>query len=117
MPSFGLTLLLQEDPEKIRLYRELHRDVWPIVTTRLREAGFVHMEIFLTGRRLFMHVVAADDFVPAIAFRHLDEDPEYRRWSELTGSLQERAPEAREGEWWAAMEKVFDLDDASGATV
>jgi hypothetical protein len=24
-------------------------------------------------------------------------------------TLQERAPEARAGEWWATMEEVFDL--------
>jgi L-rhamnose mutarotase len=109
MQSFGLTLLLQDDSEKVRYYKELHQHVWPAVAARLRGAGIGQMEIFLAGRRLFMYLVTDDDFAPSVAFPRLDEDPEYRRWSELTRSLQERAPEATEGEWWSAMEKVFDL--------
>ncbi len=109
MQSFGLTLLLQDDPEKIRLYRELHQKVWPVVTARLRNAGIDGMEIFLIGRRMFMYMTTRDDFDPPVDFPRLDEDPEYRRWSTLTASLQEVAPEARAGEWWAQMDKVFDL--------
>ncbi len=110
MQSFGMTLLLQDDPDKIRQYRELHEKVWPAVTGRLRNAGIHGMEIFLVGRRLFMYMTAADEFDPRRDFPRLDEDPEYRRWSALTASLQTVAPEATEGEWWAQMDKVFDLD-------
>jgi L-rhamnose mutarotase len=37
-------------------------------------------------------------------------DPKYREWDALMRSMQERVPEAREGEWWAEMDEVFDLD-------
>jgi L-rhamnose mutarotase len=67
------------------------------------------MEIFLIGRRLFMYMTTTDEFVPRVDFPRLDDDPEYRKWSALTASLQELAPEAREGEWWSQMDKVFDL--------
>jgi L-rhamnose mutarotase len=109
MQSFGMTLLLRDDPEKIRLYCELHRNVWPAVTARLRNAGISGMEIFLIERRLFMYMTTTDEFVPRLEFPRLDDDPEYRKWSQLTASLQEPAPEAPAGEWWAQMEKVFDL--------
>jgi L-rhamnose mutarotase len=109
MQSFGMTLLLQDDAEKIRRYCELHRKVWPVVTDRIRSVGIDGMEIFLVGRRLFMYMTATDEFNPAVDFARLDDDPEYREWSTLTASLQAAAPEAREGEWWAPMDKVFDL--------
>jgi L-rhamnose mutarotase len=109
MQSFGMTLLLQDDAEKIRLYRELHERVWPVVTDRIRSVGIDGMEIFLIGRRLFMYMTATDEFDPAVDFARLDDDPEYRKWSTLTASLQAVAPEAGAGEWWARMDKVFDL--------
>ncbi len=105
-----MTLLLQDDPEKIRQYRELHQKVWPVVTERIRGVGITGMEIFLIGRRLFMYMTTEDGFDPQADFPRLDEDPEYRKWSTLTASLQAVAPEAREGEWWSQMDKVFDLD-------
>ena len=46
------------------------------------------------------------------------EDPEYRKWDELMRTMQERVPEAKANEWWAAMQLVFDLSwpaRASGA--
>jgi L-rhamnose mutarotase len=109
MQSFGMTLLLQDDAEKIARYRELHQAVWPVVTDRIRSLGIDRMEIFLIGRRLFLYMTAPDEFNPAVDFARLDDDAEYRRWSTLTATLQAAAPEAREGEWWAPMDKVFDL--------
>ena len=109
MQSFGMTLLLQDDPERIRMYCELHQKVWASVINRLRDSGIVGMEIFLIGRRLFMYMTTTGEFVPRTDFLRLNDDPEYREWSELTASLQERAPEASEGEWWSQMQKVFDL--------
>lgn len=110
MKGFGMTLLLQDDADKIDRYKAHHRAVWPAVTSRLRALGIDHMEIFLSERRMFMHFTAPDDFDPARDFATLLEDPEYRRWDELMRTLQEQAPEAEPGEWWHVMEEVFDLD-------
>src|SRR5215472_3517748 len=107
--AFGLTLCLQADPEKIRQYREYHRAVWPEVTARLRECGVLQMQIFLRGTRMFMYLVTDDEFSPVRDFARINEDPVSARWNELMATLQERAPEAGEGEWWAPMDKVFDL--------
>jgi len=68
------------------------------------------MKIFLLGRRLFMYMEAVDGFDPARAFPRLNDDLRYREWDALMRSMQERVPEAREGEWWAQMEEVFDLN-------
>jgi L-rhamnose mutarotase len=110
MKTFGLTLLLQDDPAKIAEYKKAHRAVWPAVTARLREVGVQQMQIFLRGTRMFMFIVTDDAFEPARDFTRINEDPESKRWNEWMATLQARAPEADPTEWWAPMELVFDLD-------
>jgi len=109
MQSYGLTLLLKDDADVIDRYKRYHREAWPEVIARLKEIGITEMKIFLIGRRLFMYMEAIDGFDPDRDFPKLNELPRYREWDVLMSSMQERVPEAREGEWWAAMEEVFDL--------
>ena len=109
MQTYGMTLMLRDDDAIVELYREHHRNAWPEVIARLREIGVVEMRIYLRGRRLFMYMEAVDGFAPEREFPKLLEDSRYRVWDELMRSLQQPAPEAKAGEWWAAMEEVFDL--------
>jgi L-rhamnose mutarotase len=110
MQSYGLTLLLKDDADVIDRYKRYHREAWPEVIARLKQIGITEMKIFLIGRRLFMYMEAVDGFDPDRDFPKLNELPRYREWDVLMSSMQERVPEAREGEWWAAMEEVFDLN-------
>lgn len=110
MQSYGLTLLLKDDADVIDRYKRYHREAWPEVIARLKEIGITEMKIFLIGRRLFMYMEAIDGFDPDRDFPKLNDLPRYREWDVLMSSMQERVPEAREGEWWAAMEEVFDLN-------
>ncbi len=110
MKTFGLTLNLQNDVDKIAAYKSAHLAVWPAVTDRLRECGIQQMQIFVRGTRMFMYLVTEDDFDPARDFARINEDPESARWNALMAELQARAPEASPDEWWAAMELVFDLN-------
>jgi len=103
-------LLLKDDADVIDRYKRYHREAWPEVIARLKEIGIIEMKIFLIGRRLFMYMEAVDGFDPDRDFPKLNELPRYREWDVLMSSMQERVPEAREGEWWAAMEEVFDLN-------
>jgi L-rhamnose mutarotase len=107
---FGMTLQLRDDPAAIERYKAEHQRVWPEVTAKLRAAGVREMHIFLRGRRLFMCMEAAEGFDPARDLAGLNDDPHSRRWDELMRTLQEPAPEAGPGEWWAPMETVFDID-------
>jgi len=108
--TYGMTLQLRDDPSAIERYKAEHAAAWPEVIVRLRGAGVRELRIFLRGRRLFMFMQAVDEFDPARDLATLDDDPRYREWDELMRSLQEPAPEAGPGEWWAAMEEVFDLN-------
>jgi L-rhamnose mutarotase len=110
MKTFGLTLCLQDDPDKIAAYIRFHQTVWPEVTARLRECGIERMQIFLLGTRLFMYLVTDDAFDPSRDFARVNDDPASARWNAQMADLQARAPEANPDEWWAAMALVFDLD-------
>jgi L-rhamnose mutarotase len=109
LQTYGMTLMLKDDVEVVERYKQFHRSAWPEVVARLREIGVMEMRIYLAGRRLFMYMEAVDGFSPERDFPKLVDDPRYREWDELMRGLQQRAPEAREGEWWAEMEEVFDL--------
>jgi L-rhamnose mutarotase len=109
MQSYGMTLMLKDDDEIVERYKEYHRNAWPEVVSRLRENGIIEMRIYLLGRRMFMYMEAVDGFDPDRDFPKLNDVPRYREWDELMRTLQERAPEARANDWWAPMEKVFDL--------
>jgi L-rhamnose mutarotase len=104
-----MTLQLKHGAEVVERYRQYHRHPWPEVVAQLREIGVVEMRIYLRDHRLFMYMEAIDGFVPEREFPKLAEDARYREWDELMRSLQEPAPEAKAGEWWASMEEVFDL--------
>ncbi len=97
MKTFGLTLLLQDDADKIERYKQHHRAVWPEVAARLRECGVQGMHIFLRGTRMFMYLTADDAFDPARDFARINEDPVSAEWNELMATLQARAPEASPG--------------------
>jgi len=104
-----MTLMLKDDDEIVERYKEYHRHAWPDVLARLRAVGIKEMRIYLLGRRMFMYMEAVDGFEPERDFPKLNEVSRYREWDELMRTFQERAPEAKPGDWWAPMEEVFDL--------
>ncbi|MCC6177496.1 MAG: L-rhamnose mutarotase [Chloroflexi bacterium] len=111
MKSYGLTLQLVDDPEKIAEYKRQHQAVWPGVLARLREVGIERMQIFFVGTTLFMYVDTTDEFDPVRDFDRVNDDPESKRWNEwMAATFQQRDPHAKPGEWWALMERVFDTD-------
>jgi L-rhamnose mutarotase len=111
MKSYAQVLDLKNDPETIEKYKEYHRAVWPEVLESLQSIGLEKMEIFLVGTHLFMYYTAPDDFVPERDFQaYTDANPRAEEWNDLMSTFQAKVPEAGPTDWWASMEKVFDLD-------
>jgi L-rhamnose mutarotase len=106
-----LTVNLIHDARAIKAYCEYHRAVWPEVIQSLRDVGVLNMDIHLLGRQLIMVLEMRDgvDYRRAFA-AHRSSSPRVAEWERLMKSLQEPSPDARPGEWWAAMESVFCLD-------
>ena len=111
MKSLAMTLDLVDAPEVIEKYKAYHREVWPEVISGLRSIGVARMKIFLLGTRMFMYLEVPDDFDLATDFQtYTDSSPRAKQWDELMRNFQSQVPEAKEGEWWAGMEEVFDID-------
>ena len=98
-----------KDDSVIETYREYHRRVWPEVLESLRAAGVLDLQIYLLGCRLVMIADLEDgaDLRRAFATR-MASHPRVAEWERLMMSLQQPAPGAAEGEWWTAMEPVFE---------
>ena len=70
------------------------------------------MRIFLLGTRLVNIVDTIDEFMPECDFaRYTENKPIVEKWDKRISEFQERVAEARESEWWALMEKVYELGD------
>ncbi|WEY43025.1 L-rhamnose mutarotase [Paraburkholderia sp. SUR17] len=98
-------------PEQIAEYRRLHAQVWPAVLERIRQSNIRNYSIFLREPEnlLFGYwEYHGDDFAADMAA--MAADPETQRWWKLTDPCQMRLAGTPEGEQWAMMEQVFDLD-------
>jgi len=103
-----------KDESVVETYREHHRRVWPEVLDSLRTSGVVDMEIYLLGRRLVMIAELEDGADLRRAFEtRMASHPRVAEWEHLMMSLQQRAPGAGPGEWWTAMERVFEFHAAA----
>ncbi|MFF0739627.1 L-rhamnose mutarotase [Streptomyces sp. NPDC004111] len=96
-------------PEKVAEYRKLHEAVPEAVLARLRASHIANYSIHLLGDRLFSYFeYHGEDLAADLA--EVAEDEATQEWWKLTDPLQERVPEAAEGEWWARAEQVFLME-------
>jgi L-rhamnose mutarotase len=111
MKSYAMTILLRDDPTVIEAYRFHHAHAWGEVVAGLKEVGVLEMRIWLRGRALFMLAETVDEFDWDGDFaRYEAGDPRRADWQRTMERLQEPVPDAASGEWWAPMERVFDLN-------
>lgn len=110
MRRYCLALDLQDDPELIAEYKRYHEHVWPEITSSIRDAGILDMQIYHLGTRLFMIMEVSDHF-SFQAKRAADlADPKVQEWERLMWKFQKPLPQAKPGEKWLLMEKIFQLE-------
>lgn len=109
MRRFCLTLDLKDDPKLIEEYKRYHQRVWPEIIESMEGSGIRDMEIYLLGTRLFMIIEADERFsfeAKGEADRH---NPKVQEWEKLMWKFQQPLPQAKPGEKWVPMERVFKL--------
>ncbi|HKU20757.1 MAG TPA: L-rhamnose mutarotase [Terriglobales bacterium] len=110
MRRYCLTLDLKDDPALIAEYKRYHQKIWPEITQDIKDAGVENLEIYLLGTRLFMILEAG----PKFSFEHkikLDRaNKKVREWEELMWKFQRPLPQAKPGEKWLLMERIFQLE-------
>jgi L-rhamnose mutarotase len=111
MKTYCLALDLKDNPELIAQYRHYHQpdQFWPDLASHIRSAGVINEQIFLLGTRMVMVLSTTDDFAferQAVLNR---ANPRMQEWERLMDRFQKRLPEAKDGEKWVRMEKIFEI--------
>jgi L-rhamnose mutarotase len=107
---YCLTLDLKDDPKLIVEYRRYHEKIWPEITKSIRDAGIEDMEIYLLGTRMFLVMEVNEKFSFESKAKADRENPRVREWEELMWKFQKPLPNAKPGEKWMLMERIFQLE-------
>ena len=108
---FCLTLDLKDDPKLIAEYKRYHEKIWPEITRSIRVAGVEDMEIYLLGTRMFMIMEVNESFSFEAKNKADGLNPKVQEWEQLMSTFQKTLPQAKPGEKWLLMERVFKLED------
>ncbi len=111
MPRYCLTLDLRNDAEAISEYKRYHEKIWPEVRDSLFAAGVVDMEIYLLGVRMFMIMDVNEEFSLERKATMDLANPIVQHWETIMHGFQQELPQARPGEKWLVMDRVFTLAD------
>lgn len=110
MKRYCFALDLHDDPALIEEYKRYHRPdgIWPEVMERIRANGVLSEEIYLIGNRLVMILETTDDFSLESKQAADSASAVMQRWEELMNRFQKPLPQARAGEKWARMQRIFE---------
>jgi len=108
---YCLTLDLKDDPALIAEYKRYHEKIWPEITQSIKRAGVEDLEIYLLGTRLFMILEAGPEFSFEEKAKADQENPKVQEWEELMWKFQQPLPQAKPGEKWLLMERIFKLEE------
>ena len=107
---YCLTLDLKNDPALIAEYKRYHQKIWPEITKSIKDSGIEDLEIYLLGTRMFMIMEVNDRFSFEAKAQADGENQKVQEWENLMWKFQQSLPEAKLGEKWLRMERVFKLE-------
>jgi L-rhamnose mutarotase len=108
---FCLTLDLKDDPKLIAEYKRYHEKIWPEITRSIKDSGIEDMEIYLLGTRMFMIMEVNESFSFETKTKADQLNPRVQEWERLMGMFQKSSSQAKPGEKWVLMERVFKLEE------
>jgi L-rhamnose mutarotase len=107
---FCLTLDLKDDPKLIAEYKRYHEKIWPEITESIKDSGIEDLEIYLLGARLFMIMEVNESFSFEKKSKADQQNAKVQQWEQLMWKFQRALPEAKPGEKWLRMERIFKLE-------
>ncbi len=107
---YCLTLDLKDDPALIAEYRKHHEKVWPEIIKSIKDSGIEVMEIYLFGTRMFMIMEVNESFSFDAKAAADCANPKVQEWEQLMWKFQQALPQAKPGEKWIRMERIFKLE-------
>ncbi len=112
MNRYCFTLDLKNDPRLIAEYRRYHERIWPEISQSLRESGIEDLQIYLLGTRMFMIMEANESFSFEAKAKADRDNAKVQEWEALMWRFQQSLAEAKPGEKWLLMERIFKLEAA-----
>ena len=107
--KYCFALDLKEDDTLIAEYERYHQKVWPEIIDSIKNSGITNMEIYRVFNRLFM-IMETDESFSFDKKSKMDHDnPRVQEWENLMLKFQQSLPNARPGEKWQLMNKIFEL--------
>ncbi len=106
---YCLTLDLKDDPALIAEYERYHERIWPEITESIKDAGIEAMEIYRLGTRMFMIMEVNESFSFEKKAEADRKNPKVQEWEKLMWKFQQPLAEAKPGEKWLLMKKIFQL--------
>jgi len=109
MKRYCLTLDLKDDLALIAEYEEYHRNVWPEIKESITGSGITDMEIYRFDNHLFMIMETDESFNFERKAAMDAANPKVQEWETLMWKFQQPVKNARRGEKWVLMDKIFEL--------
>lgn len=107
--KYCLTLDLIDDVQLMEEYKAYHQAVWPEIIASIKESGITVLEIYNVGNRMFMIIEADETFSFEKKSAADANNPKVQEWEDLMWKFQQALPNAKPGEKWMLMEKIFEL--------
>jgi L-rhamnose mutarotase len=107
---FCLTLDLKDDPTLIAEYKRHHEEVWPEIRDSIKNSGIEDMEIYLLGTRMFMIMEVNERFSFEAKAEADRANSKVQEWEKLMWTFQQSLPQAKPGEKWLLMDRIFKLE-------
>jgi L-rhamnose mutarotase len=107
---YCLTLDLKDDPQLIAEYERYHQKIWPEIANSIRDSGIEDMEIYRRETRLFMIMQVGDNFSFEAKTKADESNPKVQEWEKLMWKFQQPLPNAKPGEKWLLMDRIFKLE-------
>lgn len=106
------TLELRDDADLIAAYKLAHAkgNTWPEVNQGMLEVGILDMEIYISGKKLFMIMDTVPDFDHEKAMTELATKPRQAEWEKHMARFQNTSENATADEKWQLMERIYKLD-------
>jgi L-rhamnose mutarotase len=109
MKRYCLALDLVDDATLIAEYEAYHNKIWPEIQQSIKGAGIDAMEIYRTGNRLFMIMEVNNSFSFEAKAEADAANPKVQEWEQLMWKYQQALPNAKPGEKWIMMDRIFSL--------
>jgi L-rhamnose mutarotase len=109
MKRYCLTLDLKDDPQLIREYEQFHREVWGEIKKSIYDSGIESMEIYRFDNRLFMIMDTEDSFSFERKAAMDASNASVQEWETLMWKFQQPLKNAKPGQKWVLMNKIFEL--------